>query len=76
MYWYLASRFLVLAASTGHGELIPAALPGQLESALEEIWNGADKPVSQVGWGEPKLTGYRDYLQWKRGRVRERPSGR
>lgn len=64
-YLYFAMRFLVLARQTGHGDLVPAELPGAIEDRVVKWWSGDNGSISNTGYGERKFKSYDEYLQWK-----------
>ncbi len=61
-YFYLLSRFMVLAGQAGRPELVPPALPDIVQGELERLWSG--EPAWQ--WGRPPFPGgMRERLSWK-----------
>lgn len=70
-YLYFATRFMVLAKQTGHGDMVPAGLADSIQTQVEKWWSGDNGPISSTGYGEPKFTRYLDYLQWKLDLERE-----
>jgi len=64
-YLYFATRFLVLAQKTGHSDLIPPRMAASVEEEVERLWDGDNPPLSNTGYGEPRFTNYRDYIEWK-----------
>lgn len=68
-YLYFASRYAVLCLTTGHQDLLPPNLLTIIKDQISDYWFGASgNTVSQVGWGEPKFTAYKDYMAWKLSR--------
>jgi len=64
-YLYLASRFIALAASNKHYDLIPEGLPVRLKEEIAILWN--KKPVR---WCDGLIFGggIRERLDWKLAR--------
>jgi len=60
-YLYLASRFIVLAAESGNGLLIPPGMVGKLYQEVNALWQ--QKPA---WWYENRFAGgIRERLNWK-----------
>ncbi len=60
-----AARYLALAARTGSADDIPAGLADYVDTVVREAYAGPNEPVSHVGWGEPRFTSYRTWIDWK-----------
>ncbi|MEN8145442.1 MAG: hypothetical protein ABFS14_10890 [Gemmatimonadota bacterium] len=60
-----AARYLALAARYGRSGDIPAGLVRYVEDVVLEAYSGNNEPVSRTGWGEPRFTNYRDWIDWK-----------
>jgi len=61
-YFYLASRFLVLATKKGRQDLIPSQLPSILYAEIRDLWQNS--PAWQ--WSrDPFLGGIRERVLWK-----------
>ncbi len=62
-YYYLAARFISLAAEQGKFDLIPAGLPEYLFQEIHDLW----LTTPAWFWERPSFQGMRERLLWKLG---------